>query len=306
MKATEERIWAVLQERFPNNNVAPSHYGELLAEYAASGISPPHLVAEIETGDEGKLWSCIWEAMLHRHLRSAGYKLRSSVKASGQQGPDFCIEHSGQTIWIEAIVPAPEGIPADYLETPRQGENLVKSKPDQSRVLRCTSAIDAKQKKFAEYLAKGIVNANDCLVIAVNICRLSDWDIDGNGISQFPLVMEAVFPVGPLGVPITPEGDLAGPAQNISRLFLQKQSGKKVDTANFFDTNFAHVSAIIQSHQKDVFQKDLVLSIVHNPLALNPLPIGLFGSYKEFVAEDQKGGEYLIKDINTKQDFLNE
>jgi hypothetical protein len=45
----------------------------LLSQYAAWGLGPPHLIAEIETENEGKLWSYIWEAMLYRHLRSAGY-----------------------------------------------------------------------------------------------------------------------------------------------------------------------------------------------------------------------------------------
>lgn len=282
----EQRIEAALQKRFPNNKVAPNHFGELLTQYAESGMSPPHLVAEIETADEGKLWSYVWEAMLYRHLRSMGYALRNSVTAAGQRGPDFCVDYQGRTIWIEATVPSPEGIPADWLESPRKGEYRVKTKPDQQRVLRCTSAIDAKQEKFAEYQAKGIVGASDCVVIAVNICRLSDWDVDGNGISQLPLVMEALFHIGPLGVPITPEGKLDGPAQHMPRFALKKVNGREVRTGYFLDPRFANVSAVVQRHQKHMFKEDLVLSMVHNPLASNPLPTGLFGVYKEFVAEE--------------------
>jgi hypothetical protein len=293
---TEQRIAEALQKRFPNNNVAPSHFGELLTQYAESNLSPPHLIAEIETTDEGKLWSCICEAMLYRYLRSIGYALRNSVTAAGQHGPDFGVDYQGRTIWIEATVPSPEGIPADWLKPPHKGEIRVKTKPDQPRVLRCTSAIDAKQKKFAEYLAKGIIGANDCAVIAVNICRLSDWDVDGNGISQRPLVMEAVFPIGPLGVPITREDELDGPAQHMSRFAIKKLNGREIQTANFLDPRFANVSAVVQGHQRHMFEKDLVLSTVHNPLASNPLPTSLFGTCKEFVAEE-RGDEYEIKDV---------
>ncbi len=296
MTNTEQRITEALQRRFPNNNVAPSHFGELLTRYAELGLSPPHLVAEIETIDEGKLWSYIWEAMLYRHLCSMGYAPRNSVTVAGQHGPDFCVDCQGRTIWIEATVPSPEGIPADWLMPPRKGEIRVKTKPDQPRVLRCTSAIDAKQKKFTEYRAKGIIGANDCAVIAVNICRLSDWDVDGNGISQLPLVMEAVFPIGPLGVPITHEGKIDGPAQHISRFAVKKLNGSEIQTANFLDPRFANVSAVVQGHQKDMFEKDLVLSTVHNPLASNPLPISLFGTCREFVSEE-RGDGYEIKDV---------
>ena len=296
MKNKEHRIAEALKKWFTNHNGAPNHFGELLTQYANSDLSPPHLVKEIETKEEGKLWSYLWEAMLYRHLISMGYELRNSVTAAGQHGPDFCVNYRGRTIWIEAIVPSPVGIPADWLEPPRNGEYRVKTKPDKERVLRCTSAIDAKQKKFAEYRAKGIVGASDCAVIAINICRLSDWDVDGIGISQLPLVMEAVFPIGPLGVPITREGKPDGPAQHMPRFALKKVNGSEIQTANFLDPLFANVSAVIQGHQKDMFEKDLVLSTVHNPLTSNPLPTSLFGTRKEFVAEE-RGDEYQIKNV---------
>ena len=107
------RIAAVLERRFPNNKIAPTHFGQLLTEYVEADIGPPHLVDEVETGDEGKLWSCIWEAMLYRHLRAQGYEPKGVAKRSGQHGPDFRVEHAGRTIWIEAVVPGPHGIPAD-------------------------------------------------------------------------------------------------------------------------------------------------------------------------------------------------
>jgi hypothetical protein len=292
----KQRITASLRKRFPNNDAAETHFGGLLCEYVESGLSPPHLVAEIETGDDGKFWSCIWEAMLYRHLRANGYAVRNTVRASGQQGPDFCVEHQGQRIWIEATVPAPDGIPADWLAPPRSGVVVVKSKPDAERVLRCTSAIVDKRDKFAEYRAKGIVGDDDCTVIAVNICRLSSWDFDGSGISQLPLVMEALFPVGPLGVPVSLEGEPKGPAQHTTRLSVRKRSGVEIGTGFFLDLNFASVSAVIQGHQQDMFGRDLILATVHNPLATRKLPTALFGIGKEFVAEEH-GDEFQISDI---------
>lgn len=133
-----ERILAAMTKRFPNNNIAPEHYGSLLIEYLESGLSPPHIVAEIETGDEQKFWSAVWEAMLYRHLCQCGHSPRNSIRASGQHGPDFAIDHDGKTIWIEAVVPEPKGIPADWLEPPGR-EVRVKCKPDTERVVRCTS-----------------------------------------------------------------------------------------------------------------------------------------------------------------------
>ena len=296
MASARERIEAFLRWKFPNNRIAPQHYAELLVPYAESGLCPPHMLSELETRDEGKFWSCLWEGMLYRHFLSLGFAPRNYSKPSGQHGPDFCLDHHGKTIWVEAIVPSPEGIPADYLAPPVMGEIRVRSKPDHQRVLRCTSAIADKKNKFAEYVRKGVVGSGDCTVIAVNICRLSDWDIDGNGISQLPLAMEAVFPVGPLGVPITPQGTLAGEAQHMPRLAVRKTSGIDIQTGNFLDPAFAGISAVLQGHQKDVFEKPLVLTEIHNPLALDALPAHLFGAFKEFVATEQDN-EYQVRDV---------
>ena len=291
------RIAAALDRRFPNNKIAPCHYGQLLTEYVEANIGPPHLVDEVETGDEGKLWSCIWEAMLYRHLRAQGYEPKGVAKPAGQHGPDFRVEHAGRTIWIEAVVPGPDGTSADYLESPVPGGEIrVKTKPDAERVLRCTSVIADKRRKLDGYRKEGIIGAKDCAVIAVNICRLSDWDPDGNGISQYPLSMEAVFPIGPLAVSITSNGKIDGPAQNMPRFAVRKASGTEIETANFFAQDFAGVSAVIQAHQRDMHEKNLVLSTIHNPLAVNKLPVGLFGVYKEFVAERQDDA-YRIRDL---------
>jgi hypothetical protein len=291
------RIAAVLGGRFPHNKIAPSHFGQLLIEYVEADIGPPHFVDELETGDEGKLWSCIWEAMLYRHLRAQGYEPIGVAKRTGQHGSDFRVEHAGRTIWIEAVVPGSHGIPADYLESPvLGGEIRVKTKPNDERVLRCTSVIADKRLKLSEYRAIGIIGANDCAVIAVNICRLSDWDPDGSGISQYPLSMEAVFPIGPLAVPLTPDGKIDGPAQNVPRFAVRKASGKGIETAIFLTPDFAGVSAVIQAHQRDMHERNLILSTIHNPLAINKLPAGLFGVHKEFVAKEEDDG-YQVRDV---------
>jgi hypothetical protein len=296
MASSHARIDAFLAAKFPKNAIAPAHYGELLAPYALSGLAPPHMLSELETGDDGKFWSIVWEAMLYRHFTDLGFALRNHSNATGQNGPDFSFSRLGKTIWVEAVVPSPEGIPADYLEPPVAGEFRVKSKPDHQRVLRCTSAIADKKIKFGEYVAKGIVQEADCAVIAVNICRLSDWDVDGNGISQLPLALEAVFPVGPLAVPITPQGTLAGAAQHIPRFAVRKTSGIDIQTANFLDPTYGGISAVLQGHQKDVYNKPLVLDVIHNPLARNPLQTGLFDAYKEFVAVET-GDDYQLRNV---------
>jgi type I restriction enzyme S subunit len=296
MRTSSQRIADALQKRFPNNTIAPKHYGELLVAYQESGLAAPHILTEIETQDEGKFWSAVWEAMLFAHFQNLGFKLTNRSRSSGQNGPDFCLQFHGKTVWIEAVVPSPEGIPAEYIAPPIPGEIRVGSKPDRERVLRCTAVITDKKNKFAEYVRKGIVRADDCTVIALNICRLSDWDFDGAGISQLPLAMEAVFPVGPLAVAITSEGTLADEAQHSVRFSVKKNSGVDIQTYNFLDPDFGGISAILQGYQKDTFNRPLILSEIHNPLAKCKLPLRIFGCSMEFVAEEN-GDDYKVRNI---------
>ncbi len=295
MLTKEQRIASALERRFPNNKVAPNHYGCLLAEYVESGLAPPNAIEELETGDEQKFWSLAWESMLYRHLKAQGYQLRNRNTAAGQDGPDFCFDVNGNTVWVEAVVPSPEGIPLDYLTPPKPGEIKCGKKPDQPRVLRCTSVIADKMKKFEKYRARGIIGQNDCTVIAVSICRLSDMDADGNGISQSPLVMEAVFPIGAIAIPIEADGTL-GKAENAPRFVLSKLTGRDIPTGYFLDPRYSGISAVIQSHQRDMHGGALVIATIHNPLATVPLPHGLFGAYKEFLAEE-KDEFYHFSDI---------
>jgi hypothetical protein len=114
-------ISEALERRFPNNTVAPPHFEKLLSEYEGSDLAPPNMQQEVRAGERG-LRAHIWEAMLFRYFKELGFGFLSNrVLKAGQQGPDFGLVHGDSTIWVEAIVPAPEGIPAECLEPPKRG-----------------------------------------------------------------------------------------------------------------------------------------------------------------------------------------
>jgi hypothetical protein len=287
MPTPAERLTRALLRRIPNGPRLRAHYrDDLLLPYFESGFAPPSLIEEIESDDEHKVWSFAWEAILFSRLRADGYHLRPTSKASGQQGPDFRIEHHDKTIWIEATVPEPIGIPTDTLEVPHE-----------QMLLRCTNAVLTKRNKIEGHISKGIIGPNDCTVIAISTAQLSRWDIDGNGISQLPMIVEAVFPVGPLAVSIGPKGKLEGPAHRIFRFEIPKGDGKTIPTWAFLHEHFANVSAVIQGYQKHLIDRTLALTTVHNLLAANRrLPLGLFGRAQEFVATPD-GDSYLLRDV---------
>jgi hypothetical protein len=297
-----KKIEEFLRRRFPQGPVAQSHYSDLLRAFMDSGLAPPNLAQDVLSGNDGQLSVHLWEAMLYRYLSDLGFTFRrDGVRKSGQHGPDFGIIHEGQTIWIEAVAPSPEGVPEEWLAPPTRGEFKVKTKPHEQMLLRWTSVLRDKRDVLARYVDKKIIAATDCTVIAVNSCRLSDFPGDDNGISQLPFAVEAVFPVGPLAVPITPEGRLAGEAANVPRFSIRKPSGANVPTTNFLDSLYANVSAIMGTNRRDMINGVLPLTVVHNPLATTPLPRTLLRAYKEFVADDNGDDSYTLRPLSDAQ-----
>lgn len=294
---TVSRTTDFLARRFPQNRTAQSHFEELLSAYQRSGLAPPNLADEVTGGEDGKFWAHVWEAMLYRHLAALGFRFRHDrVKKAGQLGPDFGILHEEKTIWIEAVTPSPEGIPSEYLEPPRVGEVRLRTKPHEEMLLRWTAVLKDKRDKLARYVERDIITTADCTIIAINSCRLSDFPGDDLGISQLPFAVEAVFPVGPLGIPISSDGQPDGDAIRIPRHAIRKRTGVEVPTANFLDPRYANVSAIIGCNRRHMIDGGLVLTVVHNPLAKAPAPRAILGENTEYVADDQ-GDHYLVRPL---------
>jgi type I restriction enzyme S subunit len=268
-----------LRDRFPDPEFS-QHYICLIGEYLASGLAPPNISTEITVGDRG-LYAHIWEAMLYRHLRSLGFEFRRGhVRRAGQRGPDLGIVHEGRTIWIEAIVPSPEGIPPDYLRPPEPGEFKTGSFPHREILLRWTSALRDKRAKFQGYVEDAVIADTECTVIAINGCRTTGGYQD-NGITQLPFVVEAVFPVGPLAVRVDRnDGRVVGDAYHTSRYTIEKPNGAAVPTDSFLNPEYANISAVLGCGRANM-RYGLPLSVVHNPLATVPLPQDFLSVDKE-------------------------
>jgi type I restriction enzyme S subunit len=240
------RITKFLSDRFPQNDSYAHHLGELLSAYKDSGLASPHLVKEVVSGADGKLWARVWEAMLYRHLLNLGFKPHSAgIKKSGERGPDFGIVHQGQTIWIEAVTPAPERIPSGHLEPPpiwNGGAVEFKSIPYEQKLLRWTSVLQSKRKKLESDRKKHIIDAADCTVIAVNSGRLQDYAPNDLGISGLPFAVEAVFPIGPIAYPITSGGEPDGEPINVPRYTIQNHNNSAVSTDIFHNPHYANIS----------------------------------------------------------------
>lgn len=284
-----------MQKRFPDP-VLSDHYIKLVCEYEDLGLARPDLLAEIIGGDRG-FYSHIWEAMLYRHLHVHGFAFRQrNVTKAGQRGPDFGIVYQGQTIWIEAIVPSPEGIPGDYLRPPEVGEFRAGSFLHREILLRWTSALRDKRAKLQTYLEDGVIAETDCTVIAINGCRAVGLAYQDNGITQLPFAVEAVFPVGPLAVSVNrKDGRTIGDAYHTARYMIEKPNGAPVPTDNFLNPGYANVSAIMGCARAHM-RYGLALAIVHNPHATVPLPHEILSADKEYVVDDE-GQAYALRRV---------
>lgn len=116
---------------------------------------------------------------------------------------------------------------------------------------------------------------------------LSEFAFEDFGASQLPTVVEAVLPIGPLAVPISREGKVAGEAIRVPRHEIRNKNNASVSTDNFLNPAFAWLSA--GSFKRDLIGENLELALVQNPLATNPLPHKIFGADREYVVEIDEG-----------------
>ncbi len=113
---------------------APGYKASLLSlwqTYLALGLPNTHFVKEFTSGRRASAFQRAWEMMLARHLVAQGHQLTSP-----DHGPDFCFEHRGLTVWVEAVSPEPKAVPSDWMEGPKPNEFKVGTFPHNEILLR--------------------------------------------------------------------------------------------------------------------------------------------------------------------------
>jgi hypothetical protein len=160
--------------------------------------------------------------------------------------------------------------------------------------------LEGKRKRLEADKKRGIIGENDCTIIAVNSCLLHDWKPNDLGISGFSFAVEAVFAIGARAFPITQDGKPDGEPANVPRYEIPNQNNSLVSTANFFNPDYANISALLGCYHKPMMNHDyqktgkISLTLVHNPLAANSLPRGILDVEKEYVTEEE-GDLYVLR-----------
>jgi hypothetical protein len=278
------------------NKLVCQHLADICNHFVGSGLADPKFENELLSGEEQKFWACISEAMIANHLVGKIFPPRI---ARGK-GPDFLIMNGLQKVWVEVTCPVPNDIPDAW----RNSQPFVpNSFPDNEIKLRWTSAIKAKADKLLGnkgYLASGIVEAGDAYVIAVNGARLRSNAYPALlGISRVPVAAEVVFSIGALMMEINQQGLPIIGYTHEYRGSLSNKNGAEVAMDTFWNAHFSPISAIwaVDLNGQSVIGNCEPMAVVHNPNAVNPIPLGFFPFSDEYIAlMDEEG--FTLKKID--------
>tara|TARA_R110002051_G_scaffold297604_1_gene364061 strand:+ start:172 stop:975 length:804 start_codon:yes stop_codon:yes gene_type:complete len=258
-----------------------------------SGCADNNFMRELTEGDEGQFYSRVWEAIVYDRLASNRWSLRAT-----QAGPDFRVDTEFGLVQIEAVVPAPQGIPSEWLADPEPFKVL--THPHEAILLRWTSAISAKSTKQLLDIEKKAADSDAPFVIALNSCRLSRMREDF-GISQWPYAVEAVFPIGPVAVSLNRTTLESSEAYQSQRFAITNKNGAEIPTTIFTDPKNAHISAIVGASalfepaaNEGSNPATVSFVTVNNPYARNPLPKGWLPNALEYYAEIDSAGDLLL------------
>ena len=186
-----------------------------------------------------------FEMYLAISLMKAGLKVQSP-----KPGPDVLIKNGSRKIWIEAVCPTageegkPDSVPKPLNEN--RGEKIVaKYLPENQIVLRLRSALKDKACKYKHYLACGIVNQDDVLVVAINV-----HDVHYAWLEMEALMMRALYGVGHLTFTVNTNTMEIVDSHHKQLKTITKNSDAQVNVEPFIDSTMSHIAAVLGSHSQ--------------------------------------------------------
>jgi hypothetical protein len=208
-----------------------------------------------------------WEMYLGCTLLEAGKVLLPAAERQRAGGhPDLCVIEDDRRIWIEATAPDRGAPGPDHVVEPlpiNEGGDFERA-PIRQAQLRITSAFLNKSRVIEQYLQTQVIAPEDARLVAIGGGRFGIHAPE-NGL---PLIMSALFPIGPEFVTIDIETD-GVVAQGFEPSFsIERQRGAIPRTA-FIEECFSHISGVIWSRASigNMSRQQRPITFVHNPLA---------------------------------------
>jgi hypothetical protein len=194
-----------------------------------------------------------------------------AIEKAGKEGPEFGVTINGKKVWFEAVAP---GAGSGNDKVPAIEFGKAGSTPNEQILLRYTSALSEKLRKYSIDRKKEIVSAGDIYVVAVNGSKIPHAFFG----SFLPYHVQAYLPIGYPTISIDRQTMKKVGEHFQYREAVSKKSGKPVSTLAFLDPAYSGISAVVHSalgvagytygsaRWGDDFE------VPHNPLAVNGLP----------------------------------
>lgn len=274
--ATEENEAYINTRDLERNAQVRLHCESLWQRY--SHLADSHFRMEFQRD----MCSRYWEMYLGCSILDLGL-----TPSSDDAGPDLTVPVNGQTICIEAVAPTPGqvGLPDSV---PDYECGKVRSVPDNQLVLRILSAIRDKGEKYHEYVRSGLVSNDASFMIAVSGSKLPSARQE----VTVPRIVRSVLPVGDEYIRFDLKSGQFTDSGHQYRNQVMKSRGQSIPTDLFLDPAYAWLSAVLWScvdpwNVPPTIGADFI--VVHNPLALHPLPHGFINvgsAYSAVVLQD--------------------
>lgn len=226
-----------------------------------------------------------WEMYVGCLFLDYGFNLQ---KKTQKKGPDLHLLWNKRSIWVEATAP---GSGTGDNAVPEYKYNEVSDQPSDQIILRFTSAIQEKFEKYKSYRSNGIINDDDFYIIAINGGRIRY----SSGAPTLPYIVSSVLPFGNLVFALDKQSGKIVNSFHQYRDALITAKGSPVPTDIFMNKDYAGISAVLYSYMNVVNRPNKIgveVHVVHNPLADNNLPHGIFPFGTEWWVE---GNELIRK-----------
>lgn len=218
--------------------------------------------------------AALWEMMVAKTLKSEGYE----PTRMSDGGPDFVVEKDGKRIFIEAICPGrgDEGNP-NTVQPTIHGSGIAQDIPTEQIVLRIRGALKIKKEKYEDYVKSGKVSESDICIIAICSSKIDR----AVGVCPTP-IMRATHGLGnPYVLFARDEGFVGEGIESCES--IPKANGEEVDTTFFLSMDNSLISAVLYSDWSFSSLRSHLPeeSLVHNPRARVPLPLGFVKRIKD-------------------------
>ncbi len=231
-----------------------------------------------------------WEMYLTCTLIDMGFDV-----SSNDAGPDVCIDHEGQKIWIEAITPTPgSDESADQVPdiVPINLGGRLQPVPVRQIMLRYTHALLEKKNKFNEYLKSDIVSSQDVCIVAISGAQIHP----SNGGNGLPYIVRSVYPFGDQYVALALDSFDVVETGHRYQESIPKASGVEIPKTAFISDEYSNIDGIFFNprgigNTSTTLGADFVS--IHNFKATIGIPDGVIHRGKEYFVSEEEEGWFL-------------